>query len=423
MTEHKEKRITMKRLFTAILVLVMVLGLCACGNKYAKYDSINQKLDAGDYEGAILEIMAMYEAQQGGNNGNNGGSNDGTKPTEPAKPTDEEWTVIWRYESIARSLMNYANSNSISYYDEETKTHHEGSAALAKYYQELLSMDAVDTWLESEYVRDRLSEDINCDRQAVLAGFSKLENVLLKYVVSKTDNLDNVSTFNAGIRMYNEQGQVVRITNSLDEIALFLSPDHRWAWGIPLNIAYSEDGKVSKLTTGYGDTVDSLGIPVYDDAGNIIAVDMKNNNGSWQDTYTYDDQGRVASYSRPYYSHMLDAERFRTYTYTYNEKGDLLQTVEKYYNGFNYEIITTYIYDEAGKLTGISWSETRSTSYQSHTSTQDSRVETVYDEQGRIIQFTYYPGDVTDSDGDVQTPSYVSKVIDVIYGDYYFYNP
>ena len=61
----------MKKWMTALLVAMMCISLCACGNseaeaKYEKYKTLIDALENEDYEGAVMEIYKLYEANQGG---------------------------------------------------------------------------------------------------------------------------------------------------------------------------------------------------------------------------------------------------------------------------------------------------------------------------------------------------------------------
>lgn len=412
----------MKKLMTLVLALVMVLTLAACGsNKYAKYESINQKLDAGDYEGAIAEIVAMYEAAQGnqGNEDNEGNQGNQGGDEQPERPTEEEANLLRVYGDMVYALNNYVEYGSTSFYVGEK--FYDNNEALKYISEQLAAMESIDKWLQKEgFAAEWFGQEINCDRQGILAGFSKVEDVLLEQVTTTTDNMGNVATYTDGQWEYDTQGRVVRVPgmNSL----VTPSKDY-WNWGCPLTVVYSEDGRISQLKKAWMDSVDLLADPVYDDAGNLVTLNIKTNNGEWQDTYVYDSQGRVIEYHRPRDSYSLQDD-FRRYYYTYDDAGRVSRQVIKYREGFDYEKTTTYIYDDAGNLSGISWEEIQSSNGQtwSHV-TREDQIQSVYDGQGRLVSFTYTPGATMSEEGVVSKPDYTTRVVENIYGDYYFYTP
>ncbi len=410
----------MKKLMTLVLALVMVLTLAACGsNKYAKYESINQKLDAGDYEGAIAEIVAMYEAAQG-NQGNEGNDENQGGDEQPERPTDEESNLLRVYRDMVYTLNDYVEDGSASVWFEEKSYYN--NEVLEYISEQLAAMESIDKWLQKEgFAAEWFGEEINCDRQGILAGISKVEGVLLKQVTTTTDNMGNVTTYTDGQWEYDTKGRVVRASgrNSL----VTPSKDY-WYWGYPLTVAYSEDGRISQLKAGWGDKVDFLADPMYDDAGNLVTLNIKTNNGEWQDTYVYDSQGRVIEYHRPSDRYSLQVDSFHHYYYTYDDAGRVSRQVRKYELGCDYEEITTYIYDDAGNLSGISWEEIRSYSQETISYiTREDHIQSVYDGQGRLVSFTYTPGAGMSDEGVVSKPDYTTKVVENIYGDYYFYTP
>ena len=427
-----------------ILVLVMVLGLCACGeNKYAKYDYINEMLERGDYEGAMMAIVDLRQQAQGGNenNGNNGGGED-TQP--PSEPTQEEQDMLWEYYRILCSLNNYLENGYISTYDQETDTSYSGSGALEYYYNRLLGMEAIDKWVGTEYVSpDRFSEEINWDRKAVLEGFVILKDMKLSENWSKTDNMGNVSTDNHTPWTYDETGVLIRQGS---EYYLYVDRITYSNYNSEFQLEYDDSGRLIQKKYGSGDTVNALETFTYDAAGCLTNIHIRDNYGEYDYACTCDDAGRLIqiAWSEGSYDytitdtyddagHLVKEEKTRYSYYDFSEKdGKSISetwTFEYVYDGNK---LTTGTYTDRDWARDTEWNGSKTVITDNYPYLeQQNRYDYTCDDAGRVISCSVTPGnkvcvhscygyEVGDIDG---TPSYTNVTIETVYGDYYIYSP
>ncbi|MGN0999467.1 MAG: hypothetical protein ACI4PO_07940 [Faecousia sp.] len=434
----------LKKTIAILLLLAMALSLCACGaneNKYAKYDYINEMLERGDFDGAMMAIDDLRQQAQGGseNNSNNGGGED-TLP--PSEPTQEEWNRLWEYYNILRNLNSYLEGSSISVYDQETDTSYSGSGALEYYYNRLSGMETIDKWVGTEYISpDRFSEEINWDRKAVLEGFVIVKDVKLSENWSKTDNMGNVSTNNHTPWTYDENGVLIRQGSEyyVDRITYSNYNDG-------FQPEYDDSGRLIQKKYGSGDTVNALETFTYDAAGCLTNIHIKDNNGEHDYACTCDGQGRLTqiAWSEGYSDF--------TITYTYDAAGHLVKEEKTLYNYYDYykktgKFINTtwtfeYVYDGNNLTTGtytyrgwgrdIELNAGESVISDNYPySEQQNRYDYTCDDAGRVIVCSVTPGNKVyirelygHEVGDIlNTPDYANATIETVYGDYYIYSP
>ena len=433
----------MKKTIAILLLLAMALSLCACGaneNKYAKYDYINEMLERGDYEGAMMAIDDLRQQAQGGNenNGNNGGED--TQP--PSEPTQEERDMLWQYYSILCSLNNYLENGYISVYDQETDTSYSGSGALEYYYNRLSGMEAIDKWVGTEYISpDRFSEEINWDRKAVLEGFVIVKDMKLSENWSKTDNMGNVSTDNHTPWTYDENGVLIRQGTEyyVDRITYSNYNDG-------FQPEYDDSGRLIQKKYGSGDTVNALETFTYDAAGCLTNIHIKDNRGEYDYACTCDDAGRLTqiawgndyndytiTYAYDAAGHLVKEEKTRYSYWNSSEKTgkhiDETWTFEYVYDG-NKLTTGTYTYRDWTYDTKWNGSENVVTDNYPYRE-QQNRYDYTCDDAGRVISCSVTPGNeiYVHSSGShevgdiINTPSYANATIETVYGDYYIYSP
>nr|MDD6335996.1 hypothetical protein [bacterium] len=434
----------MKRVFATILVLVMALGLCACGNnKYAKYDHINEMLEKGDYDGAIMAIDDLrQQAQSGNENNGNNGDGENTKPS--GEPTDQERDMLYDYYSIIRKLNSYLENGYINVYDEETSTSYDGSQALEYCYNRLSGMEAIDKWVGTEYVSsDRFSEEINWNRKAVLEDFAILKDVKLSESRTKTDNMGNVNTAKHAPWTYNENGALIHLDDEyyVDRIAYS-------DYNSYFQLEYDDNGRLLQKKYGTGGNVDALETYTYNAAGCLTNIHVKNNRAEYDYACTCDSQGRLIQidWGNDYNDY--------TITYTYDNAGHLVKE-EKTVYGYRYShdhdadgkcidftYTFEYVYDgnrlTTGTYTSQNWSFDSEWKNDKMVITdnyplleQQNRYDYTCDSQGRVISCSVTPGNnvyirthANHAVGDiVDTPAYTNQTIETVYGDYYIYSP
>lgn len=446
----------MKKLIAIVLMLVMALSLCACGGNEERYPELADMLDAGDYEGAVGYIYGLYESAQQGGDGEGEGDGEGNEVihTEPQRPTDEEWTVLYRYAELANKLRNYLNDDDygVYYYDEEDNSYY-GSEALGMIYNELLNMDTsvIDKWLDTEYTGTNYisynNEAIDWDYNAVLARFSSLQDVLLKEVHTTLDNMENVSeSWQSPIWYYNVDGSVLRI--EYQTYAFELTESTPWNLSGDQDVTYDDAGKPIKIKYMSGDSVNYIVDITYDDAGNKIGEHIKQNEGELDITYEYDSQNRLVKIELPY---NIGSSTLITYTYTYDDAGNMVKEekvrhyIDTWYDTgddiVEYKYIREFTYDGNGALVSGTykyedWNYNTDYHYDVNPSyyTINQYVERekldqysfTTDDQGRPLTMTITYGDEVYVHGDnagkvYDEPDYVSKTVEFIYGDYWFY--
>lgn len=173
------------------------------------------------------------------------------------------------------------------------------------------------------------------DSAEYLTRFSILPSMLTNVYSYTTDQLGNENRNTLAYYAYDEQGR--RITARGEEIAELTG---LYDTGSNMNLEYDASGKISKITQGWGNTVNCLATPTYDADGRWLSTDVQTSSRSYTSVFTYDDQGRVASLTVPqeYYTDP------RTITYTYNDAGQLAQKVHSYNDG-RYVLTTDYTYE------------------------------------------------------------------------------
>lgn len=125
----------MKKMIVLLLVVVMCLSLCACGSneeleKYQKYETLINYLEANDYAGAIAEITQMQIS---------GGSNDSTDGNDIKNQKVIEITLDNWQEYFEIKLVADVNTND---FDEFQSFHPELRLYLKEeYLDRIITMD------------------------------------------------------------------------------------------------------------------------------------------------------------------------------------------------------------------------------------------------------------------------------------------
>lgn len=257
------------------------------------------------------------------------------------------------------------------------------------------------------------------EASAMLDRFTVVEDVFLKSTYESTDNMGNVSSNNTDeVQEYNEQGQVAYYSG-------YTKLNRLYGNSYGAYYAYDESGRVSGINLGYTDRTYVQITPTYDANGNKISEHVVKNDGEFDITYTYDDQNRLIGVRRPNTSYTDPDNYYYTWTYTYDDAGNLLQEVYAYMDNGNLrnEYINSYTYDAAGVLTQETetynfYSYSHNTLYETHTYTADC----VCDDQGRVIQKNWTYGNTVYSDGREEKAAKASSVYTYTYGDVYFFD-
>lgn len=256
------------------------------------------------------------------------------------------------------------------------------------------------------------------EADAILDRFTVVEDVFLKSVCETTDNMGNVNSGTDESCEYNELGQMTRYNNSTQFSRWYGSSNNAY-------YSYDESGRVSGINLGYTDTVYARITPTYDSNGNKISEHVVKNDAEFDIIYTYDDQNRLIGARRPNTNYNDPECYYYTWTYTYDNAGNLLQEVYAFMdNGtLRSESINAYTYDAAGVRIGETdtynfYSYSHGQLYETHTHVADY----VFDNQGRVIQKNWTYGNTVYTDGREEKPSNASSVYTYTYGNVYFFD-
>ena len=372
----------MKKLFCMILALIMVLSLCACGQKNPSNN----------------------------NNANNQTENNGNGTS--GEPSEEIQKMMNKYDVFATKLKAYANDEEIYCYisDNEELV---GGEALTYIYKQLSDMEELDAWYGTQWM-PKDDPKIEWNRQKLLAGFSVQKDLLLKQSCVITTQTEDTETFNnAYVWEYNPDGTIAKVS-FVDMLYTTLYP---FQLDIPshllytqnrsgkdyfesicsISFVYDENGKLTKVkrhATTEEQTRDLINLELDAD-GKMISAQSVNEDGSKKNyTFTYDAQGRL-----------IREESTAAVSYTYNEKGQLLRA-----EGGN--LSYKYTYDAGGKLTKVEYRNTKNKMVE---------VTFTYDDQGRPATTTYSEGYFPLNHG--QTLDFSKVEFQYVYGDYYTYAP
>lgn len=164
---------------------------------------------------------------------------------------------------------------------------------------------------------------------------------------------------------------------------------------------YDASGRIESIRVGWSSTdVSAVATPTYDEAGRLVSMAIQTSSESYTASFTYDDLGRIVSmqtHTDDYYG--------RTYTYVYDDAGQLMRKVWTSQNN-NMTVTEDYTYTD-GLLTEINatWKYRYSDPY---------TVRTVFtnDAQGRPVSAA-----VTSTDPNY---TYKSTTLEYVYQDIYF---
>ncbi|MGN0999468.1 MAG: hypothetical protein ACI4PO_07945 [Faecousia sp.] len=405
----------MKKAIALILLLVIVLGLCACGGP-------------GD---ATVST----------------GSEPETQPY--AGPTPEERDMMNEYYEILCALnrSKYVDISSVSAYDRETDITYTGSQAMEYYYQRLSGMEAIDKWTDTGYTA-YWSEEINWDRKAVLAeDFAIVKDVKLSE--TKTIQKGHLITDTHSPWVYDENGRLIRVESEyyVDRVSFMDSflPDSDLKEFAAYRPEYDENGRILKKLHGPNYRVDAVETYTYDEAGCLTNIHVKISDWETDCVCTCDDAGRLI---RIAWENQLGVPF--TITYSYDAGGRMVKEEKTqfsyYFSGDLYIFLTQameYTYDDSSCLTSGTYTEQfwdyhvewiDGLAYISDnfplTERQNQYAYTC-DDSGRVVSVTVTPGNgvyIHSVDGHeageiIDEPNYLNATIETVYGDYYIYSP
>lgn len=414
----------MKKLLCMILALVMVLSLCACGEKKPTNDNnVNNQ----------------------GNVNDNQGNNETDEYDYSNEPPAEVWEKINRCDEIAAELKEYAETGFLQYVPNNDFTKAvTGQAALPYYYEELQDLVAINDWYNCEWARGCYFEEEHTSPQKMLDGFSVVENVLLNLdctIVGYTGDAE--AHKNAFVFSYNANGSIARVDWSNKLIDEFKPCDpvqyafHSIVTGdwYGTEYVYDEKGVLTQVKiSGYVDNdgdyyhngeikTHTLITLEHNASGKLLGAEAVRYDGEkYEFEITYDSQSRVSEIRR-HYTNINKSVTTQLFSCTYDDSGKLVSLEHTEYSTREdgtvsdmgkYNATISYTYDATGNLTATNYKNTYSSSKSDHFSREFSFV---YDEQGRTLTATQGEGKLDSS------TEYAKAEFQYIYGDCYTYSP
>lgn len=412
----------MKKRICLLLALIMVLGLWACSSTNARHENVMKLLEQGDYDGAIAAIQQIKLENGGGLvlDGVIGVIQGGIQEL-----TQEEQALINQYAGIYRFLHDI--DKDVFYKDSWLS----GQEALHYCYVTLPQLEGVEKWAGTEYVESYDDVEI-WDPQALLTGFTVLEDVPQRVTRTLVDNLNNVSETTLTIWHYNSDGSV-KSTSGEEMIKPFDYSGWRSAYD-SFYYTYDENGRLTQKTQGKN-PVSAVYTYTYDAAGRIVKEHCKTNTEEQEYAYAYDSAGRLSQISW-----QTEDQRYAI-DYTYDAAGRLVrETKTTFWNlswaddpiwDNDYKIIMDYVYDESGRLVSgsLAKQDWQVGEYRYATALYSESIDQytyTYNEQGHLDKVQIIPGNKIakyyDPGTVLDTPDYVSQTWEYSYG-YYTYTP
>lgn len=249
------------------------------------------------------------------------------------------------YYQTINLVYRYANNSSI--YTLETEEYLDSDERLPYIYQKLTGLNG-----------DQRAQEF-------LDRFTVVPDVLTDVIRYDTDQLNNVHE-NPLARYHYDQNGVMIAGFGEDIIEKFGVNDNATQY-----FTYDAKGRIAEIQVGTG-TVYALGTPIFDTAGKMVGMHVREQNDDYTTVFTFDVKGRVvrmgvsedeAAYPLIYHYTYDDAGRLITKVkttgyhgnviitrdYTYN--GDVLAEIKEYHQEWNNYYSTTYTYkcDEQGR--------------------------------------------------------------------------
>lgn len=377
----------MKKMILSTVSLILAIALCACGNA----NDPNKDLSDQPSFNLPSETEPVTTVSE-------------TEPV-PEVPTEEEQEMIKEYCKTYCLLKQHFGGN------------------CSDLYQTLLTFDAevLSRWENTEYAFGlNYSEAINWDLKEVLSNFTVIENVLLEQTYSTTDRVGNCSGDISEVTWsYDKNGNICSVTN--EYMAYNLIDQFPENLGSAFTVHRDENGKIIEVVYGSGNWISDRIIYNYDESGRVRSLTQLNNSVNEEIvTYSYDASGNI----------IRQEGKKSVYTYTYNEKNQLVSSEStSYLNGKIWsQISMNYNYDENGMPLSATqrFDQYRSTFLSEENQLASYCIEEhkyTCDEYGNIIKVDIQCGPTYDLiDEEVEEPVKPYRTYNLIHGDYCIYN-
>lgn len=422
----------MKKLIATTLAIILTFSLCACGQDSTPTTGENQTTI---------------------NNGNTENQTPSSESTEPATPTSEELAVLKEYETLINELYSVKGTHTLFAHSVKVKD----------CYNKLVAMDlsVIDKWRGTQYA----SANVEWDYNAILSSFVTLKDVMLGYKETTSDALGNFSTTEKSSNViYDENGLTLymdipflmtdvyaehskQVSLSIidgqfsfyeDDPLCFADNNERFPQGYFPKHYLNEDGKIEKTEWRHlcreghihvgqmSEEIIYLVTPTYDDEGKITSATVLSAGSvtPYIITYVYDDNHRLSEICVDCED---DPEWGVWFVYVYNEEGLPTWVVKyskpkKYFADPDFSVFGSkndvyactleLFYDDNGHLKEATQSNKKWNYTYKEWITESTMTDTfTCDENGRILT------------ENVQNTSGKNITREIIYGDYYIFNP
>lgn len=305
----------------------------------------------------------------------------------------------------------------------------QGQSALQYCYQQLIKLESIDSYLTNEawgkYMPQYERPALN--RTELLSKFSIVENVPLRVecVEYGVDEGHDTHYENYVVWHYNPDGTVNHLHGGVVNL-----PEYwylRLHFLTDMKFEYNDEGIVNKIWIGELHDLNSSMDILYDEQGRLSGA----TDGEDSFFCSYDEKGHLTQVIYQvllsndngvlsYGTHRMDL------TYTFDNNGRIIQQTEVGESGDNLRTTNTltFSYNDAGQMIEMDrmWEQwVDSADSPTPDSTMQNRYTFTYDEQGRLLTRTTYPGNRVDADGTVVYQGIKSKVETYIYGDQYIF--
>lgn len=361
--------------------------------------------------------------------------------TPPATEPDPEAIIAERlsiYREIWRQLEFYkANGyKNFRFQGLFVSNAPKGNEGLKYCYEFLRSMDDLKPYLNEEAFSTFVPGYTLPEQtpEELLARFTIIEDVLVSMAyTTDSSSIGELRRNDTVLWRYNSKGQLVHIDQQdWGSMSVTWRPADRLYYNdyakSELFYEYDENGELIAPWFAQDNKPHTPIIPTYDDSGRVILE----NCGNVTFSYTYNEQGDLSKVvmSRPSIFEdgkpLIYTTRSWVYSHQYDENGNIIRRMEQGYHDDDlfYTVTEFYYYDENGRVCRInkyvgSWDDipTDSPAY----SPNRSSIVYTYDQKGRILTKSNTTGGGLDANG---TPIHeaILSTETYIYGDYYVFD-
>ena len=360
----------MKKIISIFWVLFIIVASCACVNTDMPSETTYNGVSDVTTETIVTTVNTTSDIVSTTSPDNTAATTTATTTVATTVQTDsaEEKAMKARYEAVKANLAEYLDKGSF-YIDEEYK----GNVALEYLYNEF---KALGDYQDSKDYSER---------------FTVLPNMLTSITAKSTNPLGEVVETLYASYIYDAKGNLKNNHGPIDLTILGFDETSAAYANEYLQYEFDDSGKLVLANLIVREKTIAVITPEYDEKGNIIKVITKGDNTTFTQLYEYDDQNRLVKKSKTQYyfdeyTNISRAGYSLSYTYSYDEKGRLVEETQMQTNAWfpigqtPTPAKTIYRYNDMGKLIEKAYSYKSPTTYS-------------YDENGNLIKESYRSND------------------------------